>query len=176
MENLSTDELLGCSVEDLAARLACSRRQLNRLFQNCFGLSVSAMKMEMRMLRAVSLLRNPDAKVLLIAGQCGFNHLGLFHICFRKRFGLSPSQWRTRDLAKASQNSKPRAIDPTCLLVAKAFGQPCAGWPSNGGARRTASKVRAERRRKSAIQRSAGQPQTRSERDLAWSRSRKKKF
>jgi AraC-like DNA-binding protein len=132
LENLSTDELLGCSVEELAARLACNRRQLNRLFQNCFGLSVSAVKMEMRMMRAVSLLRNPDAKVLLIAEQCGFNHLGLFHICFRKRFGLSPSQWRTRHLAAESPSSKPRVVNPTCMLVAKAFGQPCTVLAAGG--------------------------------------------
>jgi AraC-like DNA-binding protein len=143
LENLSTDQLLGCSVEDLAARLACSRRQLNRLFQNCFGLSVSAMKMEMRMLRAVSLLRNPDAKVLIIAEQCGFSHLGLFHICFKKRFGLSPSQWRNKNLASEIPSPKARAINPTCLLAAKTFGQPCAALASKGAARQSEPPTRA---------------------------------
>ncbi len=134
LENLSADQLLACTVEELAARLACSRRQLNRLFQSCFGLSVSGMKMEMRMLRAVSLLRNPDAKVLIIAEQCGFNHLGLFHICFKKRFGVSPSQWRTRAVSSDVVSPKPRVIDTTCLLAAKAFGEPCAGLLSKGAA------------------------------------------
>jgi hypothetical protein len=57
-------------------------------------MSVSALRMEIRMLKAVSLLRNPDHKISTVAGECGFNHLGLFNTCFRKRFGKSPGQWR----------------------------------------------------------------------------------
>jgi hypothetical protein len=29
-----------------------------------------------------------------VAEKCGFNHLGLFNTCFKKRFGTSPGQWR----------------------------------------------------------------------------------
>jgi AraC-like DNA-binding protein len=50
--------------------------------------------MEMRLLKAISLLRDRDAKVINVAEQCGFNHLGLFNTCFRRRFGTSPGQWR----------------------------------------------------------------------------------
>ena len=45
-------------------------------------------------MKAVSLLRDCDAKVINVAEQCGFNHLGLFNTCFRRRFGASPGQWR----------------------------------------------------------------------------------
>jgi hypothetical protein len=50
--------------------------------------------MEMRLLKAGSLLVDPDAKIIYVAEKCGFNHLGLFNTCFKKRFGTSPSQWR----------------------------------------------------------------------------------
>jgi AraC-like DNA-binding protein len=93
-EGLSTDELLTLSVAALADKFSCSRRHLNRLFHQHMGLSVAALRMELRMLKAVSLLRNPDAKVINIAQECGFNHLGLFNTCFRKRFGATPGQWR----------------------------------------------------------------------------------
>ncbi len=93
-EKLSIDELLTLSVGALADKFGCSRRHLNRLFHQHIGLSVAALRMELRMLKAISLLRNPDAKVVNIAQECGFNHLGLFNTCFRKRFGASPSQWR----------------------------------------------------------------------------------
>jgi AraC-like DNA-binding protein len=96
LQQLSADELLSFSVDDLAAKFACSRRQLNRLFHEYLGLSVATLRMEMRMLKAVSLLRNPDAKVINIAEQCGFNHLGLFNTCFKRRFGASPGQWRKK--------------------------------------------------------------------------------
>jgi len=95
-ERLSMSEILNCPVSELAEKFGCSRRHLNRLFHQHFGISVAALKMEMRLLKAVSLLRNPDAKVINVAEECGFNHLGLFNICFKRRFGTSPGQWRAR--------------------------------------------------------------------------------
>jgi AraC-like DNA-binding protein len=93
-EQLQTHELLSLSVGELAKKFSCSRRHLNRLFHQHFGVSVAALRMEMRLLKAVSLLVDPDAKIIYVAEKCGFNHLGLFNTCFKKRFGSSPSQWR----------------------------------------------------------------------------------
>jgi len=93
-ENLSTDELLNLSISELAAKFGCSRRHLSRLSQQCFGRSIAAMKMEMRLMKAAACLRNPQAKIINVAEQCGFNHLGLFNTCFKKRFGASPGKWR----------------------------------------------------------------------------------
>jgi hypothetical protein len=64
------------------------------MFQEHFGLSAGTLRMEMRLLRAMSLLRDPSAKVIHVAELSGFNHLGLFNICFKRRFGLNPSQCR----------------------------------------------------------------------------------
>ena len=58
-EKLSSSELLKLSVDELAMRFSCSRRHLNRLFHQHFGLSITALRMEIRLLKAVSLLRNP---------------------------------------------------------------------------------------------------------------------
>jgi len=93
-EKLSATELLNLSVDDLANRFNCSRRHLNRLFHRYFGFSVAALRMEMRLLKAVCLLRDPDMKIIHVAEKCGFNHLGLFNTCFKRRFSASPSQWR----------------------------------------------------------------------------------
>lgn len=93
-ETLSVEELLNMSVGELADRFNCSRRHLNRLFHQHFGFSVASLRMEMRLMKAVSLLRDPDAKIINVAEQCGFNHLGLFNTCFKRRFGESPGQWR----------------------------------------------------------------------------------
>lgn len=93
-EKLSASELINLSVCELAERFSCSRRHLNRLFHQHFGVSVAALRMEMRLLKAISLLRDGDAKVIHVAEQCGFNHLGLFNTCFKRRFGTSPGQWR----------------------------------------------------------------------------------
>jgi len=93
-ERLSASELINLSVGELAERFSCSRRHLNRLFHQHFGVSVAALRMEMRLLKAVSLLRDANAKIINVAEQCGFNHLGLFNTCFKRRFGSSPGQWR----------------------------------------------------------------------------------
>lgn len=93
-EELSSADMLSLSVGELATRFGCSRRHLSRLFHQYFGMSVAALRMEMRLLKAVSLLRDPDAKIINVAEECGFNHLGLFNICFKRRFGHSPGQWR----------------------------------------------------------------------------------
>lgn len=95
-EKLSANDLLNLSAVELADKFGCSRRHLNRLFHQHFGFSIAALRMEMRMLKAVSLLRESAAKVINVAEQCGFNHLGLFNKCFRRRFGASPGQWRTQ--------------------------------------------------------------------------------
>ena len=95
-EKLSTEQLLRLSVRELAQQFGGSRRHLNRLFHKHFGFSIVGLRMEMRLLKAISLLRDPAAKVLHVAEQSGFNHLGLFNTCFRRRFGTSPSQWRKR--------------------------------------------------------------------------------
>jgi AraC family mar-sox-rob regulon transcriptional activator len=110
-EKLSTDELLSLSVGELANKFGCSRRHLNRLFHQHFGFSVASFRMEMRLLKAVSLLRNPDAKIINVADQCGFNHLGLFNTCFKRRFGVSPGQWR-----KQTEKDQNPAAGDACPL------------------------------------------------------------
>ena len=39
-----------------------------------------------------------------VAEKCGFNHLGLFNTCFKKRFGASPEPWR-KAIAQASAHA-----------------------------------------------------------------------
>lgn len=110
-EQLSVEEILNLPGEELAGRFGCSQRHLNRLFKEHFGLSIGALRMEMRLLKVVSLLRNPDAKIITLAGQCGFNHRGLFNACFKRRFGVSPGQWR--------KNLEPNPPPAQALVTAK---------------------------------------------------------
>lgn len=126
-EKLSAAELINLSVGELADRFSCSRRHLNRLFHQHFGVSVAALRMEMRLLKAVSLLRDANAKIINVAEQCGFNHLGLFNTCFKRRFGASPGQWR-----KSVNQSGPMPVSK--LEKNKSGNQPrTGGSPLPGG-------------------------------------------
>lgn len=117
LENLSITDLLGLSVSELAARFSCSRRHLNRLFHEHLGLSVSALRMEMRLLKAATLLRDSAAKVSTVAEQCGFNHLGLFNTCFKRRFGLSPGGFRKEPGLSESVKPRPDTVRSRCQLA-----------------------------------------------------------
>jgi AraC-like DNA-binding protein len=118
-EKLSAAELINLSVDDLAARFSCSRRHLNRLFHQHFGVSVTALRMEMRLLKAVSLLRDADIKIINVADQCGFNHLGLFNTCFKRRFGMSPGRWRKSNIQAEGASTHKLQNKPVCPLLAK---------------------------------------------------------
>lgn len=115
-EQLTTEEILHLPIEALARRFGCSRRHLNRLFHQYFKLSVASLKMELRLLKAVSLLRDPGTKVISVAESCGFHHLGLFNTCFRKRFGTSPGEWRKRTLEAQGVQAPPLQKSSDCSL------------------------------------------------------------
>jgi len=115
-EKLSASELINLSVGELADKFSCSRRHLNRLFHQHFGVSVAALRMEMRLLKAISLLRDPDIKIINVAEQCGFNHLGLFNTCFKRRFGNSPGQWHKGPAQAVAATAKKVEKKPICPL------------------------------------------------------------
>jgi AraC-like DNA-binding protein len=115
-ERLSASDMLNLSVAELARKFGCSSRHLSRLFHEYFGLSVAALRMEMRLLTAVTLLRDPDAKVTNVANQCGFNHLGLFSTCFRRRFNLAPGEWRRTCSELCDPPEDRLGVNPACRL------------------------------------------------------------
>ena len=93
-ESLSQDDFLNLSVPELASRFGCSRRHLTRLFHRYFGSSIGEFRTELRLIKVACLLRNPNLKIINVAEQCGFNHLGHFNALFKRRFGVSPGRWR----------------------------------------------------------------------------------
>ncbi len=91
---MSEAELAGCSLRALAAQLHCSERHFGRLFREEFGAPLRQRQIELRLLRARQLLANSDAKIVTVAYDSGYRHLGLFNTMFKKRFGVTPSEWR----------------------------------------------------------------------------------
>jgi AraC-like DNA-binding protein len=93
---LTDSEICKVSVEELAEKCNCSRRHLTRLVKEHFGCSVVELKNQVRLDRAAVLLKNPKAKVIDVAMECGFNHHGQFAAQFRERFGMTPTEWRAK--------------------------------------------------------------------------------
>ncbi|HVU07462.1 MAG TPA: helix-turn-helix transcriptional regulator [Verrucomicrobiae bacterium] len=90
-------ELSESSLKQLAGRLNCSERHFSRLFREEFGVSLRSRQMEMRLQRARHLLVDSNTKIINVAYVSGYRHLGLFSAMFKKRFGVTPAEWRKQN-------------------------------------------------------------------------------
>lgn len=91
------------TMEDLAAQLKISRRQLGRILQQHYGMGFRELLIRTRMDSAQWLLKNTQKPVIKIAGELGYDSESAFYQQFRARFGVSPVQYRN---THAESNSK----------------------------------------------------------------------
>lgn len=103
-------ELASRSLPQLAEELHCSGRHFSRLFQEEFHVSLRDHQTELRLQCARQLLEQSDAKIINVAYESGYKHLGLFNLMFKRRFGGTPSQWRQKHRASAPQKAAPKKI------------------------------------------------------------------
>jgi AraC-like DNA-binding protein len=87
-------ELIHKTPEQLARLCGCSARHFNRLFREQFGQSPRSRQTDLRLLKARQLLSETDEKIARIALDSGYRSLSLFNALFKRRFGVSPSEWR----------------------------------------------------------------------------------
>ena len=57
------------------------------------------------MQRAQQLLVESEDKIINVALESGYRHLGLFNAMFKKRFGVTPSQWRQQNVKSSNRTS-----------------------------------------------------------------------
>jgi AraC-like DNA-binding protein len=93
-EQLPESELFGLSLGDLARQLHCSERHLGRLFRQTFGVPFRSHQIELRLHHAREMLSDASINIASIAKESGYGHRGLFNATFKKRFGMTPSEWR----------------------------------------------------------------------------------
>ena len=99
---MTETELAESSLAGLARQLHCSERHFSRLFREEFGVPLRAHQIELRLQRAQQLLADSNAKVINVAYDSGYRHLGLFNAMFKKRFGVTPTEWRHQNVPKTS--------------------------------------------------------------------------
>ena len=78
-------ELSGRTLGELAGQMHCSERHFSRLFREEYGVPLRAKQIELRLQRARQLLADSDAKIINVAYDSGYRHLGLFNAMFKKR-------------------------------------------------------------------------------------------
>ena len=94
LRQMPAEDMLDLSFSELVARVGCCPRHTARLFQKTVGVSFREKQAEVRLWRARELLATTESKVVDVAFESGYQSLSLFNLMFKKRFGISPSQWR----------------------------------------------------------------------------------
>jgi transcriptional regulator GlxA family with amidase domain len=84
------------SLDDIARRVASSRRQLQRAYREIGSTTFREHLTAVRMERAADLLRNRALTIRDVAHQVGYRQPAQFAKAFRRHHGVAPSDFRDR--------------------------------------------------------------------------------
>ena len=90
VQNLRNPEL---SVDYIAAKLNMSHSALYKRVKAITGHSVVDLVIDIRLSRAIELIRSGANNMTEVADSCGFNDLRSFRATFKSRMGMSPKQY-----------------------------------------------------------------------------------
>lgn len=85
----------GINVTDIADYIGISRTYLNHVFQKELGVSSQKFLMDFRLHKAANLLISSDLPVSEVSSQVGYDDSLAFSKAFKKKFGLSPKNYRS---------------------------------------------------------------------------------
>lgn len=88
----------------LAKTAQLSRHHFSRLFAQCEGMGPGEYLARVRLRLAVKLLQTTELPIKHIAMDCGFNDANYFAKAFRKAYGLSPRDFRSRGMGHVVTN------------------------------------------------------------------------
>lgn len=81
-------------MDDLGSELSLSKVQMYRKVKALTGKTPAEVFREMRMQKAYSLLKQTDKTISEVAAEVGFAIPGYFSACFKKQFGINPTELR----------------------------------------------------------------------------------
>jgi AraC-like DNA-binding protein len=87
------------SLDDIARRVASSRRQLQRAYNEIGDTTFRDHLTEVRMNRAAQLLAERDLTVREVANTVGYRQPAQFAKAFRRQHGVAPSEYRAANRA-----------------------------------------------------------------------------
>ena len=91
LSNLKSD----LTLESIARHASLSSRQISRLFIDNFRLSPVKFVEQMRLDESRAMLENPGASINMISASIGFKNPDSFRRSFVRKFGISPSLYRS---------------------------------------------------------------------------------
>ena len=99
-------ELAELNLGDVARILCCGERHASRLFHEVCSCGFRDYVSELRLKRACQMLTQADYKVIDVAMGSGHSSLAQFNYVFKKRFRMTPSEWRGRHLVREERPAR----------------------------------------------------------------------
>lgn len=96
------DETL--SVEQIAEHFDYAPDYLRKTYRSITGQSISDYIMQVRLEKATEQMKKSRDTIKNIAVSCGFSNINYFYTCFKKKYGVSPTTFRS-NLHTAQQES-----------------------------------------------------------------------
>jgi len=81
-------------IGDLARLVGLGASRLEHLFKEQARISIRDYVRDRRLATAAAMLESTEERVSVISFQVGFQHVANFNHAFKKRFGVSPRQYR----------------------------------------------------------------------------------
>ncbi|HEY3856416.1 MAG TPA: helix-turn-helix domain-containing protein [Verrucomicrobiae bacterium] len=117
LSQIPESEISNLSLEELSKMLHCCERHASRLFREEFGVGFLAYVSELRLKKACQLLLESDLKVIDVALQSGHGSLSHFNSVFKRRFHLTPTQWREQQAAPPRRPMRVRPLQIAAMVV-----------------------------------------------------------
>jgi transcriptional regulator GlxA family with amidase domain len=95
------------SLDDIARRVASSRRQLQRAYAEIGNTTFREHLTRVRMERAASMLAERGLTVREVARRVGYRQPAQFAKAFRRHLGVAPSDYRARSLHGRFEGAQP---------------------------------------------------------------------
>lgn len=83
-------------IQELADLIFLSTRQFDRLFRQVYCVTPAAYLLDLRLSQSCKLMMDRHLTLDTIQMQCGFSNYSHFCRCFKKRYGQTPTQYRTQ--------------------------------------------------------------------------------
>ena len=97
LENMGNADM---KMDDLGAEMQLSKVQLYRKVKAMTGKTPAELLKEMRLQRAYTLLQQTDKTISEVSAEVGFAVPGYFSSCFKKQFGVLPTDFRNEQASK----------------------------------------------------------------------------
>jgi len=102
--NAHIDEEVNLS--EISARFSYSLSSIKRVFKEVTGYSIIAYLINLRLQKAKKLLQETGMPVEEIAAKLGYSNIYYFSTAFKKRWGVSPSRYRSEHQKEKKENEK----------------------------------------------------------------------